>query len=149
MGEEIARWSKERINQINEHAADQRKLLGQEFERKKRFLGNTRKRFMEHVHAQEKKKDNEQLQRLRNECNALKITLAAFEYPDRPFSLIQLATQKQLGQENQVEKTVHETDENQSQNESRNDHDNDVMNSIDKNDGWSPRTRSGGAQQTR
>jgi hypothetical protein len=48
-----------------------------------------------------------------------------------------------------MENTARETDENLSQNESRNDHDNDVMNSIDKNDGWSPRTRSGGAQQTR
>jgi hypothetical protein len=149
MAEEITRWSKERINQINEHAADQRKLVGQEFERKKRFLENTHKRFMEDVHAQEKKKDNEQLQRLRNECSALKITLVVFEYPDRPFPLIQLATEKQLTQENQVENSAHETGGNQSQNTPKGVDENDSANGARAEESSTTKSVSASSKPTR
>jgi hypothetical protein len=109
--DEITEWSKTLVNQIQEHVTQQRNLLEEEYAKKVSNLNTLRDQFIERALIYEEKKDTEQINLLLNQCNTLKVELAALIYVDRPIPSIQLIIEEQMTKQTGDECNVHKTED--------------------------------------
>jgi hypothetical protein len=122
--ERLTKWGNELVRLVEDHVNRQKKLLDQHVDAQKRFLDAERKRFNAEIAAQKKKKDNEQIERLLAECQALKLDLPIIDQYEQPMSYMRVMTEAQLPPRKTDENSLHETEENQSQNRSTEDNGN-------------------------
>jgi hypothetical protein len=108
MSEEITKWGSDLIREITQYVADQKKLLEEQFENQKRAIEAKRKQSMSDLAKQEKKKDNEEINRLLAECKDLKFELTALEYCKHRVNYIQVTTEDQLAQKSRNENGTEE-----------------------------------------
>jgi len=130
VSDKLTKWSSELVHLIETHVNTQRKLLEQHFDMQKRFLDAERKKLIQQVAAQEKKKDNEQIDRLLAEYKALQLNLPKTEQYENPIPYIRVITEAQLALRKTDEKNAHPIEESQSQNRSTEDNVNGTGNTA-------------------
>jgi hypothetical protein len=112
---EILNWRNSLIHQIESHAREQLRL-DQEFQKQADCLHNTRNQFIDAARPHEQRGDDQQIRQLLQQCDALKVELGAFEFPERTLLFIQLMTEEQLARKKRNENNAQRIDDNKSKN---------------------------------
>jgi hypothetical protein len=111
MIEKIHVWRNKCFRAIDEHVAEEKKHLDEEYERQKDLLEQQRQQFTKEASYQERKRDEEHIRHLVDQCMDLKFQLAAFKNIKREVMFIQLMAEDQQTQTNQNKRSANEISE--------------------------------------
>jgi hypothetical protein len=110
MIEKIHVWRNKCFRAIDEHVAEEKKHLDEEYERQKDLLEQQRQQFTKEASYQERKRDEEHIRHLVDQCMDLKFQLAAFKNIKREVEFIQLMAEDQQTQTNQNKRSANDTE---------------------------------------
>jgi hypothetical protein len=120
---DITNWRDTQNRLIEEHASKQRSLLEQEYHKQVTYMEDLRQQYIAAAGPHEQARNNEQINQLLSQCQALKIELADFGYSDRSIPFIEFMNEEQRARKKQNERKAERTEDSKSRSNVAGDYD--------------------------